>query len=74
MFVYARYHGLTALVAPTSGTLDRTHAHRLERRLRGRYPLPGLKFWVQSEINTSEIVRWEALREIIANAISRLSR
>ena len=73
MFVYARYHSLTALVAPSADgeALDTIHAKRLVRRLRVRYPVAGLKFWEQPDLNSRDTVIWESLREIVANAISR---
>jgi hypothetical protein len=73
MFIYARYHRITALVAPSAEgePLDAIHARRLVRRLRVLYPLAGLEIWEQPDLNPREMTTWEALREIIVNAISR---
>jgi excisionase family DNA binding protein len=72
MFLYARYHRRTALVAPSNGEpLDATQAKRLAQRLRKRYPLAGLKFWEQPEPNPTVTATWEALRETVVYAMTQ---
>jgi hypothetical protein len=56
MFVYARYHRITAMVAPSAGeALDPTQARRLVSRMRRRYPLAGLKFWGETDLNSTAL-------------------
>lgn len=70
MYVYARYHSLTALAAPLYDTaLDLRTALRIVRRLRKYYALPGAEFWQQAKPNPLENVTWQALREIIIRAL-----
>jgi hypothetical protein len=69
MLIYARYRHLTALVADDPN-LNPQRAHRLVSRLNQRYPLPGLKFWRQSDPNPSDTIAWEALRQTIVDKLA----